>query len=261
VLVQNLGQLPGMNARRVLTQGAGVAYLSLDLTAPQFAPVQVRRGLNFAVDRKAIVDGLFGGLAEIASQPVPKGSFGSDPNLQPLTYDENRARQLIAEGGFPSGFTMPIAFNPGTAGNQQLVEVLVPQLQRVGVRVEPQPGDPATFLARLLANQLGPVYVSTFAQGSVQDPSGWMPQLLSGPPGPGRYRNPQYDALYAQASVELDRTRRQQQLQQVMRLLMEDPPGILFWSAQGAWGVRNSIQNFEELPRNSVPQWQTMTKR
>jgi peptide/nickel transport system substrate-binding protein len=69
---------------------------------------RVRQALNYAVDRETIARTLLRGLGRPAGQPAPSVSFGHDPSLAPYPFDPVRARQLLAEAGYASGFPMTI---------------------------------------------------------------------------------------------------------------------------------------------------------
>ncbi len=255
-------QLTSNRARPVLGIPGGINTGTMDTREPQFRPTQVRQAMNLAVNKQQINETVYAGQGVLPSQPVTQGSPGFVAELQPIGYDPARARQLLAEGGFPNGFSTPFVFNPAGAGNNDLAQIIAQQLGQVGIRVDLQPADPATFLQRILQGQAGPFYLSQFAQGSVGDPAGWLNLYLSeAAGGPGRYNNPEFDRLYQQQVGELDGTRRNQILQQIMRLLANDPPGLYLPASRSIWGARDIVGNFDGTRRSSVPPWDQMTRQ
>ena len=66
---------------------------------------RVRRALNLAVNRQAIVDVILHGYSQVSSQPVPPSAKGFNDALEPYPYDPDAARQLLTEAGFPDGFS------------------------------------------------------------------------------------------------------------------------------------------------------------
>jgi peptide/nickel transport system substrate-binding protein len=91
-------------------------YLQPNRARPQFADVRVRRALWHAIDRRALVDGLARGFGELDAQPAPSWSFAHDPTIgdDPYPYDPARAKQLLAEAGYPDGFGFEV-FAPRAA--------------------------------------------------------------------------------------------------------------------------------------------------
>src|SRR5690606_25612412 len=83
-------------------------HLQLNRTRAGLDDVRVRQALNYAIDRQALVDGLFFGLADPAYQPYPAGSPGHVAALDDVyPYDPDRARELLAEAG-AEGLTFEI---------------------------------------------------------------------------------------------------------------------------------------------------------
>ncbi len=107
------------------------------------ADVRVRQALNMAVDRQAIVDVLLDGRTVLASQPATRSAFGFDPSLEPYPYDPDAARALLAEAGYPDGFSFTLETGIGAA----LVQRVADDLSRIGVTMEVQMRPVMAFLA------------------------------------------------------------------------------------------------------------------
>ncbi|HEX9669221.1 MAG TPA: ABC transporter substrate-binding protein, partial [Thermoanaerobaculia bacterium] len=117
---------------------------------PRFAHPEVRRALALAIDRRTIVDSLWGELARIGSSPIVTEVWAHHPRLQPLPYDPQEARRLLARHGWRdrNGDGLldkdgkPFAFELVTnSGNQQRADATVmiqEQLRRIGVQAEPR---------------------------------------------------------------------------------------------------------------------------
>lgn len=97
---------------------------------------QVRRALTHAVDRRALVDGLFDGKTDVAAQPAPHGSFGFNADLKPLPYDPDLARRLLTEAGYPKGLAFTIEVPSGAAMFPDIFQQVAADLARVGVAME-----------------------------------------------------------------------------------------------------------------------------
>jgi len=98
---------------------------------------RVRQALNYAVDRQAIVDALLGGMTAPASQPAPRGVFGRDESLQPYPYDPAKAKALLAEAGYPNGFSFVSETSSGGRGpTGAIAQKIAQDLAAIGVRME-----------------------------------------------------------------------------------------------------------------------------
>jgi peptide/nickel transport system substrate-binding protein len=102
------------------------------VNVPAFADVNVRRALNYAIDRQSIIDTVFQGQGTPSALAFTPGSGpGYDESLQDYYgYEPERARQLLAEAGYPDGFT----FDAVTLSKDQpLAEAVAGYLSEVGV--------------------------------------------------------------------------------------------------------------------------------
>jgi peptide/nickel transport system substrate-binding protein len=101
---------------------------------------RVRQALNLAINREEIVKFIFAGQAKLMAM-YPVGSFavaaGADPELQPYPYDPAKAKQLLAEAGYPNGFETTIyAYTREDIPElTRLVEALAGYMAKVGVKL------------------------------------------------------------------------------------------------------------------------------
>lgn len=131
-VVENAG------ARVVTRSGGSVEVLSF--VTVKKSPLQdkrVRQALNYAVDKQAIVDALLNGMTAVASQPAPVGVFGRDETLKPYPYDPAKAKALLAEAGYPAGFTFIAEASSGGRGpTGAIAQKIAQDLAAIGVRME-----------------------------------------------------------------------------------------------------------------------------
>jgi peptide/nickel transport system substrate-binding protein len=79
-----------------------VYFMVIQLTKPPFDDLKVRQAMSLALDRQVFVDRVTAGTAEVANSFMPKSGMCWNPNAT-LPYDLERAKQLIAESGYPEG--------------------------------------------------------------------------------------------------------------------------------------------------------------
>src|SRR5262249_16410714 len=120
-----------------------------NLTTGRGTPIldsRVRLALTLAVDRQAIIKSLYDGEAEAVNSLIGNVQFGHDPTLAPLPYDPSRAKQLLAEAGYPQGFKVGMACPSGAyANDKDACEAIAGYLQRLGLQVEVQILEPNRF--------------------------------------------------------------------------------------------------------------------
>lgn len=117
----------------------------------------VRRALNFAVDRYAIAEHIYGGLVDVASQGAVKGTVGFNAALEPFPYDPEEARRLLATAGYPNGFSFTIAFLQADGQSSEVAYQKVGQdLAAVGVSTEVRALTASEYLRRFMGTDWGP---------------------------------------------------------------------------------------------------------
>ena len=86
----------------------GLNFLGMNVTKPPFDNKLVRQALNFAVDRESIVKLVLNGRAQSANGVLTPGIPGHDPLLSGYFYDLPKAKQLLADAGYPDGKGFPV---------------------------------------------------------------------------------------------------------------------------------------------------------
>ena len=127
----------------VVYNRSSVTALSFILTRPddpRTAPlrdVRVRRALNMAIDRDTINEVLLAGATRPAHQAGATGVLGFNPDLPEFPYDPDAARALLAEAGYPNGFSFRLqAAVGGEANDAAIFQVMRRQLSDVGVDMQ-----------------------------------------------------------------------------------------------------------------------------
>ncbi|MEM1431126.1 MAG: ABC transporter substrate-binding protein [Pseudomonadota bacterium] len=104
-----------------------------DITNP-LLDVQVRTAISMAINRDAIVDRVMEGVAIKAGQLLPEGFFGVSDKLEPVAYDPEGAKAMLAEAGYPDGFQLTIhGPNDRYINDAKIVEAIAQMLTRIGI--------------------------------------------------------------------------------------------------------------------------------
>ena len=161
---------PEMVVTPTLVISQGIIYMRTD--QPPFNDVRVRRAVSLAIDRKAWNDALIFGEGCVDTGPVPcamKEWKLEASKLAPaqakslIGYDPGEAKQLLAQAGFPKGFTTPVFHWPGYIPPwRSYYELAADNLGKIGISAELKPEEygkyiSTTYLGRFEKMAMGPV--------------------------------------------------------------------------------------------------------
>jgi len=97
------------------TPDLAMQYLGMDVkNVPAFGKAEVRRAVKYAIDYDGIINDLLNGNGTPLQVVIPKGLFGYEPTVY-FKHDPAKAKSLLAEGGFASGFTVELLAGTGAA--------------------------------------------------------------------------------------------------------------------------------------------------
>lgn len=126
----------------------GLNYLMLNEKIEPLNNVEVRKAIQMAIDRKSILDSIYDGDGKLEDGVYPSGCLGySQDNQGWLEYDPEKAKQLLADAGYPNGFDMEISLDSGAAdAAKNTVQVIAQNLNDVGINASIKTYDHASWL-------------------------------------------------------------------------------------------------------------------
>ncbi|MBO0874673.1 MAG: ABC transporter substrate-binding protein [Pseudonocardia sp.] len=202
-----------------------------NLTRPPFDNPEVREALNWAINRQSLVDNILKGTAEPALGFVPHADAAYRPAGDVYGYDPAKAKRLLAEAGYPNGFTMTLSYPTSGSGNMiptPMNTALQADLAAVGVKVELKPIEWAAMLNDFFVGNIPDDANALNISLSYQQEGFWRSWFGTGSPtNAGKYSNPRVDALLQQARTVLDGSARSNIYAQIGALLGQDSPWLV----------------------------------
>jgi len=232
--------------------------IGFDHRQPPFDDPLVRRAFSAALDRDRLISGLFKGNALPALGPLPPGMPGYTGDLEAYTYDPGRARELLAQAGFPDPASFPAVTytTSGYMGVSTFVTAVSTMWQEtLGVTVEPVLVDPFNYFDELYAGNTGQLFNTGWC-ADYPDPENFLDILYHGNSRQnlGGYHNPDVDALLESARVEPNIPTRLARYAQIERLIVDDAPAVFITHNLSAVLVKPHLQNYTLTPIG-IPQW------
>lgn len=191
-----------------------VTYMRMDAGIAPLDDRRVREAVNYAIDNESLLASIFAGQGQLATQLVPEGVIGHNPDIEPWPYDMDRAKQLIAEAkadGVPVDEKITIIGRTGFYPKaDEAMEVVQNALTEAGLNVELQMGDVNTWLQHLLRpvpTDFGPRLLMGMHGNQAGDASFTMPNNLGSEGAQSSYGTAELDTMIAAGEVASDQER------------------------------------------------------
>jgi peptide/nickel transport system substrate-binding protein len=237
--------------------GPHVWFLILNAKEGPFADKRVRQAANYAINKKALVENVLEGTAEIAAGPTPPAfAWAYNNSLQPYPYDPAKAKALLAEAGVKNaGLTFYVT--EGGSGMLDPVPMgtaIQADLKAVGFDVKIETYEWNTFLGKVNPGLEGKADMAEMAW-MTNDPD-TLPYLAlrteawpdKGGFNSGYYSNPEVDKLLEKARASSDQAERGKLYQQMQKIVQEDAPWVFVANWKQNAITSKQVQNFTLQP-------------
>lgn len=124
---------PGLNIIEIPAHG--IAYVGMNVKYEPLAKEKVREAIRYAIDYDAILRDVMRGEAIPLQTIIPTGYLGYNPS-RPFTQDLNKAKQLLAEAGYPNGFEVELTTSSPHATRPDIAQLIQSNLAKVGIKVK-----------------------------------------------------------------------------------------------------------------------------
>ncbi|EMA40168.1 ABC transporter substrate-binding protein [Halococcus hamelinensis] len=249
--------------------GINVGYMAFNMASVKpFQDKKVRQAISYAINTKAIVENIYSGFANQASQPLPPNVMGHNGSIDPYAYDTEKAQSLLEEAGYGDGFSFelstfknPRGYNPSPLPTAQTVKS---NLSEVGIEVSvnqmsfdpfltyTQEGkhdacflgwytdnaDPDNFMYVLLDPQVEEDKLTQGQDWVSFDTEGYNTSNVSG------WANRQYMTLVGDAQSTYDTATRKKKYKQASQIAHDEAPWVYLDYAKELRGVSNRVSNY-----------------
>ena len=192
---------------------------------PPYDNALVRKALGYAIDRDMCNDVMYSGYGSINPTPLSNVVVDAPQGVQGYSYNPEKARELLAEAGYPDGEGMrPVAIQ--TYENcKKIAEVIQSNLRDVGIEAEIEVLEFNAFLTNVMNGNVDLVILSAGINGNAAT---WASMVTTG----GEmnfygYSNPEVDELYARAIAENDAAKRQSLYDEAYRIFIDEDAAVL----------------------------------
>lgn len=256
--VKALQQDPVYKDQLHLYDRPAIFYVGMNLkVVPAFANVKVRQAITMAIDREKICNEALGGLNRVANGIIPPAVFGYREDAGAFKYNPTKAKQLLAEAGYPGGKGFPsieLTFREQRPDLRIVAESVASMLHdNLGIDVTLKTMEWRSYLEKNDAKKMGFFHMRW--EADYLDPQNFISLLLStdGNENKTYYSNPQVDALCAKADGMMDQGQRTKLYQQAEDLVLKDAAWVPIYFEKDAELISPRVSGLRESAFGHLP--------
>jgi peptide/nickel transport system substrate-binding protein len=235
-------------------------YIGINTQYGPLNDTRVRQALNYAIDKDSLIKYVLFGLGSPEDSILPPFVLGHIA-VGPYQYDPQKAKQLLAQAGYPNGFSVTLITPNGRyLFDTQVAETIAQYLRDIGIQVNVRTYDWPTYVSTILA-PLNKTELQLFLLGwspSVPDPYFYTFQLFHSsqftPNGFNNffYNNTEADKLLELGATTTDPQLRAQIYQNLTKIVWNDAPMIFLYYQGFVVAYRSTLSNVVLFPYEMV---------
>jgi peptide/nickel transport system substrate-binding protein len=234
------------NLQVIIGQTTSDVILALNNSKKPYSDVRVRRALTHAVDKAEVVKGAMFGLGRILGTNIdPLNPFFVDM-AKAVPHDPARAKQLLAEAGYPNGFEAVLRVPPQYPYTVRTGEVLVGQLAKVGVRVKLEQIEWGQWLDRIYKN-------ADYDMTIIGHAEAWDAGNYANPKYYFRYESARFQEVFAASERTLDDKKRKELYVQLQKIMVDEAPVVWLYVYPFLVAAKKGVTGiWKDLPTPSM---------
>ena len=251
---------PGDRAQVVSVPALRLWYVGINVTRGPLRDRRVRQAINYAIDVESIVRALVGGRGRLAAGVIPPALAGADTTRRPYGHDIARARQLLAEAGYPDGVEVQL-WHSQDAAFTDVAEAIQAQLGEAGIRATLVQREAAAMRAAARNGETDLVLKDWYAD--YPDAENFLYPLLHGDNAGQNganvsfYDDARYDSLVSAARVESDSSRRVTLYREADALAFHEAPMAFLFFYDDLYALQPWIRGFQAPVIFTGERWTT----
>jgi dipeptide transport system substrate-binding protein len=242
------------NLKVMEQEGLNIAYLAYNTTQPPFDKVEVRKALNMAINKKAIVDAVFQGMATPAVNPIPPTMWSYDKATKDDAYNLDEAKKLLASAGVKDLsmklWAMPVS-RPYMLNARRAAEIMQDDFAKIGVKAEIVSYEWAEYLQRSKDKNRDGAAIMGWT-GDNGDPDNFLDTLLGcdavGGNNRAQWCNKDFDALVKKAKATSDVGERTKLYEQAQQIFKKEAPWATIDHSLAVVPMAKGVTGFTQSP-------------
>ena len=244
------------NLKFLEQEGFNIGYLALNTSKPPFSDVRVRRAINMAIDKAAIIEAVYQGAGVVAKNPLPPTLPAYNDDIEDYPYDPAAAQKLMIEAGLADGFDTDLWYipvsRPYNPNGKRVAELIQYDLAKIGIRATLVSDEWSAYRQKL---QNGETSMALYGwTGDNGDPDNFLDVLLGctaariGGNNISRWCNEDYDKLVNDAKLTVNQNERTRLYKEAQVIFHEEAPWVPLAHSVVFMATRANVVGFKMDP-------------
>ena len=220
-------------------------FIFVSLNSQREGPLadkRVRQAMNYAVNVDEIIDNVLDGYGYRSTQPLTTLDFGFDADIDIYEYNPEKAKQLLAEAGYPDGVEIDFGSPAGRyVMDKEVAEAIVGQLAEVGIKANIKVQEWGVYVGKILDQTVEEAYLIGWGT-SLFDADATLFSWFRTGQRFSTYSDVAVDALLDKARAVVDADEREYLYHQALGIIMEDAPFILLYQQEDLYGINARLE-------------------
>ena len=228
-----------------------VGYLAFNTEKKPFDNVLVRQALNYATDKKAIVNAVFMGSGTVAKSPIPPNMMGFNNELKDYSYDPEKAKALLKQAGLEKGadvtlWSMPVQ-RPYNPNSRRIAEMIQSDWAKVGVKAKIVSYEWGEYLSGMRKGEHDSALFGWMSDNG--DPDNFADVLLGcnsikTGSNAARWCDKDYDSLVQKAKLTSNPAERAKLYGQAQEIFYQQAPWIALANGKTFYATRSNVTGY-----------------
>ncbi len=237
-----LEKAPGVTVHKVF--GNFIHRVEMNNAKPPFDNVKVRQALNYLVPREEILKSVYFGTARFTKSPISEIYPAFTEDYFFFKNDPAKAKELLAEAGFPNGFKTQLAYRTGDQIEEEIAVILKTAFAKANVDVELVKLPASTFVERYTKGD-SPMFF--FRDMAIVPDAAYVANLWLNSASAinySKFKNAEVDQLINAGLTSTDESKRLTDMKRVQQLTMEAAPWVFLMNPGYQLATRANVKGY-----------------
>ncbi len=236
-----------------IADAINIAYLAYNTQKSPTTDPNLRRAINFAIDKKEIVDTIYAGLGTVAISPLNPSNWAFNKDVEPYKYDPTKAKELLKQATGYKGEPLELAFNQATEVPKVAERIQAQVQENLGIKLVLKPMEWGAFLTYIRGGDAHQMFLLGWSGNA--DPDGILYPLFHsknfGAAGNRAfYKNEKVDELLLKAQTTVKQDDRKPLYLEAQDIILKDAPWLPYRHGINSAALAKKVQGFKIHPLN-----------